>query len=182
MSEKVSLLVNLLGPLGTSLAWRTLFWAYLTTDHVSLCEGCGLCSRPGIWQGIGCHLSLRCVPIVSSSQPALPTKLPGMVLLSRISILITYNMTRKRIPSSLYGVVMGTASGWECYHQYFLFALVLTKGQLFINICTRTKGKPWYSWACFAISINLRHCSPWHTDAMLIIHVHSGLHLFAKEI
>jgi hypothetical protein len=33
MSEKGSLLAKPSGPLGTSLAWRTLFWAYVTTGH-----------------------------------------------------------------------------------------------------------------------------------------------------
>ena len=34
MCIRDSLLAKPSGPLGTSLAWRTLFWAYLTTGHV----------------------------------------------------------------------------------------------------------------------------------------------------
>ena len=35
MSGKGSLLAKPSRPLGTSLAWRTLFWAYVTIGHVS---------------------------------------------------------------------------------------------------------------------------------------------------
>jgi hypothetical protein len=51
MSGKGSLLAKPSGPVGTSLAWRTLFCAYMTTDQASLCVECDLYSRPGIWQG-----------------------------------------------------------------------------------------------------------------------------------
>lgn len=37
-----SLLAKPSGPLGTSLARITLFWAYLTTGHVSFCGECGM--------------------------------------------------------------------------------------------------------------------------------------------
>jgi hypothetical protein len=50
MSGKGSLLVKPSGPSGTSLAQRTLFCAYATTGHISLCGECGMCSRAGIWQ------------------------------------------------------------------------------------------------------------------------------------
>ena len=80
MSGKESLLTKPSGPLGTSLALRTLFWAYMTTGHVSLCEEFGTGSRPGVWQGAGSHLSLRCVPTESLGLDLLYlTKLPGMV-------------------------------------------------------------------------------------------------------
>jgi hypothetical protein len=52
MSGKRSLLAKPPGPLDTSLTWRTLFCAYVTTGHVSLCGKCGTCSRPGFWQGV----------------------------------------------------------------------------------------------------------------------------------
>ena len=39
MSGKGSLLAKLSGPLGTSLAWRTVFWAYVTTEHISFMWG-----------------------------------------------------------------------------------------------------------------------------------------------
>jgi hypothetical protein len=79
MSRKESLLAKTSGTLGSSVAWRTLFWACVTSGHISLCEECGTCSRPGIWQG---HLSLRCVPTESLGLNLLClTKLPGMVLL-----------------------------------------------------------------------------------------------------
>jgi hypothetical protein len=45
MSGKGSLLAKPSRLLGTSLAWRTLFWAYVTIGHVALFEEC---SRPGI--------------------------------------------------------------------------------------------------------------------------------------
>ena len=35
MSGKGILLAKPSGPLGTSFAWRTLFWAYMTMGHVS---------------------------------------------------------------------------------------------------------------------------------------------------
>ena len=41
MSEKGSLLAKHSGPLGTSLVWRTLFWAYMTIGHVFLMWGVG---------------------------------------------------------------------------------------------------------------------------------------------
>jgi hypothetical protein len=41
MSEKGSLLAKPSGPLGTSLVWRTLFWAYMTIGHVFLMWGVG---------------------------------------------------------------------------------------------------------------------------------------------
>jgi hypothetical protein len=62
MSGKGSLLAKPSGPLGTSLAWRTQFWAYMTTGHVSLCKERDMCFRLGIWQRAGSHLTLRCVP------------------------------------------------------------------------------------------------------------------------
>ena len=40
MSGKGSLLTKPSGPLVTSIVWRTLFWAYITTNHVSLCGEC----------------------------------------------------------------------------------------------------------------------------------------------
>jgi len=86
MSGKGSLLANPSRPLGTSLAQRTLFWAYVTIGHVSLCKVCGLCFRPGIWQGSGSHLSPKCVPTKSLSLNLLYlTKLPGMVLFPTVS-------------------------------------------------------------------------------------------------
>lgn len=45
---KGRLLAKPSGPLGTSLAWRTLFWAYVTIGHFSLREECGVCPRPGV--------------------------------------------------------------------------------------------------------------------------------------
>lgn len=56
ISGKGSLLAKASWPLGTSLEWRILFWAYMTRDHIPLCGKCGLCSRRGIWQGAGRHL------------------------------------------------------------------------------------------------------------------------------
>ena len=44
---------------------KTLFWAYMTIGPVSLCEKHSMYSRPGIRQGAGCRLSLRCVPTES---------------------------------------------------------------------------------------------------------------------
>ena len=83
MSGKGSLLFKTSAPLGTSLAWRTLFWAYVTTGHVSFCEECGMCSKPEIWKVMGSHLSLRCVPTVSLGLNLLYiTKLLAVVLLS----------------------------------------------------------------------------------------------------
>jgi hypothetical protein len=80
MAEKGSLLAKLPGPLGTSLALRTLFWAYLTRGPICKCGKCGTCSRPGIWQGAGrCLPSQVCNHKFLGSQPALPSKLPGMV-------------------------------------------------------------------------------------------------------
>ena len=35
LSGKGSLLAKPSGPLGTSLAWRTLFWAYMTIGHIA---------------------------------------------------------------------------------------------------------------------------------------------------
>ena len=82
MSGKESLLTKPSGPLGTSLALRSLFWAYMTTGHVSLCEEFGTGSRPGVWQRVGSHLSLRCVPTESPGLNLLHlTKLPGIVFL-----------------------------------------------------------------------------------------------------
>jgi hypothetical protein len=49
---KGSLLTKPLVPLGTSIAWRTLLWAYVTIGHISLYGDCGTYFRPGIWQGI----------------------------------------------------------------------------------------------------------------------------------
>ena len=85
MSRKGSLLANSSGPLGTSLAWRTLFWAYVTTSHISLCWKCGPGSRTGIWQGLGRHLPLRFEFL--RSQPTLPTQLPGMVYSPTVQII-----------------------------------------------------------------------------------------------
>jgi hypothetical protein len=51
----------------------TLFWVYLTTGHISLCGECGTCSRPGIWQGAGSCLNLRCVPTWVSGMVYCPT-------------------------------------------------------------------------------------------------------------
>jgi hypothetical protein len=51
MSRKGSLLAKPSGMLGTSLAWRTLFWAYVTIGNIFLSGECGPCSRSGIWQG-----------------------------------------------------------------------------------------------------------------------------------
>jgi hypothetical protein len=78
MSGKGSLLTKLPGPLGTSLAWRTLFWAYMTTGHISLCVKCGTCSRPEVWQGAGRHLPSCTHQISGVSDPLYFTKLPGM--------------------------------------------------------------------------------------------------------
>lgn len=53
-----------------------------------LCEELSMCFRTGVWQGAGSCLTLRCVPTESPrSHPALPTRLPGMVLLA-----IAYSM------------------------------------------------------------------------------------------
>lgn len=61
MSGKGSLLAK---PSGTSLAWKTLFWAYVTIEHVViiffLCEEHGTGSRLGIWQGMKCQVSGIC--------------------------------------------------------------------------------------------------------------------------
>jgi hypothetical protein len=51
MSGKGGLVAKPSGPLGISLAWKTLSWTYMTTGHISLCGKCGTRSRPGIWQG-----------------------------------------------------------------------------------------------------------------------------------
>ena len=81
MSRKGSLLAKPSGPLGTSLAWRTLFWAHVTIELGPLCEECGMCSKPGIWQGQRNYLSIW---YVFTESPGLNmlylTKLPGMVL------------------------------------------------------------------------------------------------------
>lgn len=76
-----SLLAKPSGPLGTLLAWRALFWACMTIGHITLCEECGMCSRPGVWQWAESLLSLRCVPTESVGLNLLfLTKLPGTVL------------------------------------------------------------------------------------------------------
>ena len=51
ISGKGSLLSKPSRPLGTSLAQRTLFWAYMNAGRVSLCGNHGTCSRLEIWQG-----------------------------------------------------------------------------------------------------------------------------------
>ena len=61
MSGQGSLWLKPSGPLGTSLAWRTLFWAHVTIELGPLCEECGMCSRTVVWQGAGTCLSLRSV-------------------------------------------------------------------------------------------------------------------------
>ena len=40
-------------------------------DYISFYEECGTCSMPVIWQEVGSHLSLRCVPLFSRCQSAL---------------------------------------------------------------------------------------------------------------
>ena len=81
VAGKGGLMAKPSGPLGTLSAWRTLFWAYVTTGHVPLGRECGICSRPGVWQGTGSCLSLRCVPTESPGLNLLYlTKLSGMVL------------------------------------------------------------------------------------------------------
>ena len=74
MSWKESLLAKPSGPLGTSLAWRTLFWAYVTTGHISLYGMNSTCSRPGIWQGASrCLLSQVCThQVFGDSDPLYP--------------------------------------------------------------------------------------------------------------
>jgi hypothetical protein len=73
---KGSLLAKSSGHLGTLLAWRTLFWAYIK-GHISLCEECGKCFRPRAWS----YLNFRCVPTESLGLNLLHlTKFPGMVL------------------------------------------------------------------------------------------------------
>jgi hypothetical protein len=81
MFGKGSLLAKPSGSLVTSLAWRTLFWAYMTTGHVSLCGKCGMCSRPGVWQGVGRHLSSQVCThqVFKVSDVLYLTKFPGMV-------------------------------------------------------------------------------------------------------
>jgi hypothetical protein len=80
MARKESLFAKPSGPLGNS-TWRTLFFAYMTTDHSSLCEECGMCSKPGILQGPRNYLSIW---YVFTESPGLNmlylTKLPGMVV------------------------------------------------------------------------------------------------------
>jgi hypothetical protein len=55
MSGKGSLLAKPSRPLGTSLAWRTLSWAYVTVVTSLLCEKHGTCFKSGVWQGGGSH-------------------------------------------------------------------------------------------------------------------------------
>jgi len=75
MSGKGSLLAKLSQPLGTSLIWRTLFWAVWPSDMLLLCEKPGTCTKEGVWRGAGSHLSLRLVP--TESPLALPYQTPG---------------------------------------------------------------------------------------------------------
>jgi hypothetical protein len=80
MSGKGRLLAKPAGPLGTSLAWRTLSWGYVTTGHVSLCWECGTCSRPGIWRETGSTYRLWWVPTQNlGSQTCSTHQAPGMV-------------------------------------------------------------------------------------------------------
>ena len=80
MSGKRSLLAKPSGLLGTSLAWRILFWAYMITGHNFLCGKCAIHSRKGIWQEAGsCLPSQVCTPSFWGLRPALPTKLLGIV-------------------------------------------------------------------------------------------------------
>ena len=80
MSGKGSLLAKPSRPLGTSLKWRSVLSLHDHRSHF-LCEKCGMCSRPGVWQGAGSHLSLGCLPTESLRLDLLYlTKLPGMVL------------------------------------------------------------------------------------------------------
>ena len=78
MSRKESLLAKPSGSLGTLLAQRTLFWAYVSMDTFLLCEKYGTCSKSRVWHGAGSHLSLRCVHTESLGLNL--TKLPGTVL------------------------------------------------------------------------------------------------------
>jgi hypothetical protein len=81
VSEKGSLLTKPSRPLGTSLAWKTLFGTYVTTGHISLGEVHDTCFKSRVWQGAGSCLSLRCVPTESQGLDLLYlTKLPGMAL------------------------------------------------------------------------------------------------------
>jgi hypothetical protein len=81
MSGKGSLLAKPPEPLGTSLAWRTLFWAYMTVAMSLLCEKPSTCSESGVWQGAGSHLSVSSLPTESQGLNLLYlTKLLGMVL------------------------------------------------------------------------------------------------------
>jgi hypothetical protein len=95
MSGKGSLLAIPWGPLGTFLAWRALFWAYMTTSQVSLCGKCGTCSRPGIRQGARRHLPPQvwvCRVSTSSTHQAswhgLPShiRLLHFIFISEISV------------------------------------------------------------------------------------------------
>ena len=71
ISRKGSFLAKLSGPLGTSLAWRTLFWAYVATGHSSLCWKYDIHSRPGIWQSAGSYR-----PKISGTQTQVPWQGP----------------------------------------------------------------------------------------------------------
>ena len=124
MSEKGSVLAKLWGPLGTSLPWRTLFWAYMTTGLISLCREYGMCSRSGVWQGVGSHLHLRCVPTKSPrSQLTLPTKLPGMVSPSHPQVDLWILLSINHLP--IFGFGSWCALSYWRYHalllSWFLF-------------------------------------------------------------
>ena len=100
MSGKGSLLAKPSGPLGTSLAWTTLFWAYMALGHISLSEECGMCSRPVIWKGEESQLSLWstkvCAHQVFVSQPALPyqTSWHGFMIHSSHFIFYIINISK----------------------------------------------------------------------------------------
>ena len=80
ISRKGSLLAKLSGPLGTSLAWRTLFWAtWLTVGSVDMW------SRLRIWQGAGRYLSSQVGSRVQESQTnsTIPSFLAWSTVLQR---------------------------------------------------------------------------------------------------
>jgi hypothetical protein len=80
MSEKGNLLTEPSGPLVTSLAWRTLFWPYMTTSHMSFCGECGMCV-PGQESGID-----RGVAYVSG----VPTECPRSQTCSTLSSFLAW--------------------------------------------------------------------------------------------
>ena len=72
-----------------------------------LCEKHGTCSKSGVWQGAGSHLSLRCVATESLGLDLLYlTKLPGMVLCPTINVeqhCGSATQTILLLPNLLYG-------------------------------------------------------------------------------